>query len=76
MKSIRVIDGGEKYSDTPKVYIRGVGKNARAMAHIKEGKVIEIEVVSPGTGYISTPAVIIEKPNVVVYCNLCCKDTL
>lgn len=76
LKSIRVIDGGEKYSDTPKVYIRGVGKNARAMAHIKDGKVIEIEVVSPGTGYISTPAVIIEKPNVVVYCNLCCKDTL
>ncbi len=76
LDSIKVIDGGEKYSDAPKVYIRGIGKNGRAISHIKDGKVEEIEVISPGSGYMSTPAVIIEKPNVVVYCNLCCKDTI
>jgi len=70
---IKVISEGSKYSQVPKVYIRGVGKNATATANVKDGKVVSVEMLSNGEGYTSTPLVIIEKPNVKVYCNLCCK---
>ena len=62
IKSIRIIDGGEHYSKVPRVYIRGLGKGARAAAVIEKGKVVSISILHGGEGYNSTPTIIIEKP--------------
>ena len=59
------------YSKVPRVYIRGLGKGARASAKISNGKVIAINLINGGSGYNSTPTIIIEKPQVNIHCNLC-----
>ena len=63
----------ERYTKSPKVYIRGEGKDAVGVAKINNGKVTSIELISGGSGYKSTPQIVIDKPNVKLYCNLCCK---
>jgi len=71
---IGVTHQGERYTKSPKVHIRGGdGKDAVAVAKIKNGKVTSIEMVSRGSEYNSTPQIVIDKPNVKLYCNLCCK---
>ena len=73
---IKLTEKGTHYYKEPKVYIRGLGRGARARAVLKEGSVSDIIILSGGKNYNSTPTVIFEKPNIMVHCNLCCKTEL
>lgn len=73
VNNINIINQGERYTKSPKVHIKGDGKDALAVAKITNGKVVSIELISGGSGYTSTPQIIIDKPSVKLYCNLCCK---
>ena len=69
-----ITESGDFYSENPKVYVRGIGKNAVLKSEIKNNKVSKISVVNGGINYHSTPTIIIEKPNTIINCNLCCKN--
>lgn len=73
ISDIKLTYSGERYTKSPKVHIRGDGKDALAVAKVGNGKVISVELISGGSGYKSTPQIVIDKPNVKLYCNLCCK---
>jgi len=73
IKNVKIIDSGMHYSKVPRVFFRGLGKGARAVAKINNGKVISINLINGGKGYNSTPTIIIEKPQINIHCNLCCK---
>ena len=73
---VKITEKGTRYETPPKIYFRGVGKGALGRAIIKDGEVKDIVIINGGQGYHSTPTVIIEKPNPMVHCNLCCKNEL
>ena len=73
---VKITEKGSRYENPPKIYFRGVGKGAIARSIIKDGEVKDIIIINGGQGYHSTPTVIIEKPNPMVHCNLCCKNEL
>jgi hypothetical protein len=73
---IKLTEKGTHYYKEPKVYIRGLGRGARARAILKDNSVSDIIILSGGKNYNSTPTVIFEKPNIMVHCNLCCKNEL
>jgi hypothetical protein len=64
---IAVSAGGTGYIDTPTVTIDSPvtdwGVPATAVAEIKNGSVVGLEIVSSGRGYTSTPKVTISTPN-------------
>lgn len=73
---VKLTNGGKSYDKEPKIYFRGVGRGAQARTVTKDGKITDIIITNGGQGYTSTPSVIIEKPNPIVKCNLCCKNEL
>ena len=73
---VKLTDSGSRYEKDPKIYFRGIGKGAQAKAIVKDGEVKDVVIMNGGQGYHSTPTVIIEKPNPLVHCNLCCKNEL
>ena len=73
---VKLTERGSRYEKDPKIYFRGIGKGAIAKAIVKDGEIKDIVIINGGQGYHSTPTVIIEKPNPLVHCNLCCKNEL
>jgi Fe-S cluster assembly iron-binding protein IscA len=55
--SIAVANSGADYTSPPSVLIQGTGTGVVAQAYISNGKVSNIRIVSPGTGYIGIPTV-------------------
>ena len=74
INKIKLIDSGKYYDKPPKVRILGDGKNAKAYAIIdKNTKTVKkIKISNCGYGYQSSPKIIIGKPNMTIYCHLCC----
>jgi hypothetical protein len=70
VEKITVSAGGTGYTSTPTVTIAEPdapwGIQAQAIAEIKNGSVIGIQIVSSGRGYSTTPTVTISSPNVGV----------
>ena len=73
IENIMITEPGMNYFDIPKVKITGLGKGARAIARIKDRKVNQITIVNKGIGYKNNTKILIEKPQLTVFCNLCCK---
>ena len=73
---VKITEKGTRYEKPPKIYFRGVGKGAIARSIIKDGEIKDIVIINGGQDYHSTPTVIIQKPNPMVHCNLCCKNQL
>jgi hypothetical protein len=48
---VLLTDGGEGYTETPRIEIVGPGSGAVAKATVQDGQVTSITVVSPGSGY-------------------------
>ena len=72
IKNIHVIDGGQNYSEIPKISILGGnGLGAVGICILKDGKVDKIKLTNIGYNYTSTPKIVIEKPHST--CKLCCK---
>jgi len=67
VKSISVGFGGTGYSDAPIVTISSPesdwGVSAQAVATVKNGSVVDIEMVSNGRGYLNAPIITISSPN-------------
>jgi hypothetical protein len=61
--NIVVTNPGSDYDRPPEVVISGDGYGATAAAFISNGKVSRIEVLTPGTGYLSAPSVEIKGGN-------------
>lgn len=59
ISEIRVSYVGGDYTVPPKVVIEGNGVGAEAKAYISNGKVSGIRMISAGSGYTSTPTVIL-----------------
>jgi len=63
IQGITLVDGGVGYRTVPVVQIipaqGDTGTGATAVAYIGYGKVTEIEVTDPGTGYIKTPTILV-----------------
>ena len=63
VESIDLFDGGDGYVQIPKVTIvpamGDLGQGATAVAFISLGKITKIIVTNPGSGYASTPSVVI-----------------
>lgn len=58
-----IIDGGNGYTNTPRVrIIGGGGSGAQAVAVVSNGVVITIDVLDAGSNYINTPLVVIDPP--------------
>uniref|UniRef100_A0A6C0IX92 Uncharacterized protein n=1 Tax=viral metagenome TaxID=1070528 RepID=A0A6C0IX92_9ZZZZ len=70
---ITITNPGMNYYDIPGIKILGEGKGAKAIARIKDKKVNEIIIANKGSGYTKDTQVIIEKPKITMFCNLCCK---
>ena len=64
---IYISNGGSGYTETPNVNIdlpvTDWGVPATAVAEIKNGSVISIDIVSSGRGYTTAPKIIISMPN-------------
>ena len=60
--SINVVDDGEFYQEPPFVLVTGGGGiGAKAVATIDQGKIIDVTVTEPGSGYTSPPNVVFTK---------------
>lgn len=57
--AISVTASGSNYSSVPKVTIDGDGTGASATAFISNGRVVSIQVNSPGTGYTKAPTILL-----------------
>ena len=55
--SIEVANGGSGYTDAPRVVISGNGSGATARAFIRNGSVNRIQVLTPGSNYVSNTTV-------------------
>lgn len=60
---IVVIDGGEGYTEAPKVQIIGSGSGAAAQAILVDGQVDSFKILSPGSGYGDGTTVVIAPPS-------------
>jgi hypothetical protein len=58
VESLSIINPGFSYTATPKITIKGDGTGATAHAVIVNGRINEIVVDTPGTGYTSAIAII------------------
>ena len=76
LRRVLITDRGKNYDKAPKVKIIGDGSGAKVYSIVKNGEVKKILVKNGGINYKSTPKVIIDKPNVITYCNLCCRNEL
>ena len=88
IKNIKIINKGSNYIKKPKVHIiakendiiwnhknnipHKKGVNAMAEAVIKNNKVEEIIIKNAGSYYYTEPEIIIDNPDGLVYCHLCC----
>lgn len=60
---VHVVDSGAGYTYTPKVTIEGNAKvKAQAIAYMRNGEIVGIEVTNPGLGYLTPPTVVVEDP--------------
>jgi len=58
-----VLSGGTDYT-TPAVIISGGGgSGASGVAHVSNGIVYRVDLLAPGSGYVSVPTVILNDPN-------------
>jgi len=57
VSSIQVTDGGKGYTSEPEVIIHGTGTGAKARAFVANGSVVQVDVISPGQGYVKRPVV-------------------
>jgi hypothetical protein len=68
VNKIVVGSGGTGYTSTPTVTISAPdtswGISASAVAEVKNGSVVAIEIVSSGRGYTSSPSITISSPNI------------
>jgi hypothetical protein len=68
VNKIIVGSGGTGYTSTPSVTISAPdtswGISASAVAEVKNGSVVAIEIVSSGRGYTSSPSITISSPNI------------
>ena len=60
IKSFNISDAGAGYSNPPKVeFVGGGGSGATATAYVGGGKITEIKVDNPGSGYKSAPTIVL-----------------
>jgi hypothetical protein len=63
LNKVTVTSGGTGYT-TPHIFLEGGGgTGATAVARVSQGVIIGIVLTNPGTGYTSTPTVIIREPS-------------
>ncbi len=76
LSKIILVNGGSGYNqeNPPKVNIEGGrGNGASATAEVSsEGVVTSIDIVDYGYGYVETPKIVIEAPQMESVCYLCC----
>ena len=73
IRNIKIINKGSGYQGNPLIKVIGNGKNARLKCDVSSsGSIKNIEIINRGMGYEATPKIIIEKPNGLIYCHLCC----
>ena len=72
---IKIIDPGKYYNKPPKIRIIGNGKNAKAYSIINKqtNSLKQIKISNCGYGYQSSPKILIGKPNMTIFCHLCCQ---
>ncbi len=65
---------GYNYQNPPKVTISGKsGNGATAKANVdKNGTITSIDIIDYGYGYVETPSIVIEPPQMDGVCHLCC----
>jgi len=74
INGVYVIDAGEGYQSPPKLTIvGGGGSNASLKPIVKDGKILDVKVLSGGYGFIETPSIQVEDPNLSNGLYLCCK---
>ena len=56
---IKVSDSGDNYTSPPTVLIEGTGTGATARAYISNQRVSGIEIITEGSGYVTTPTIIL-----------------
>ena len=65
---IQITSGGEGYTDNVEVFIgypsEPWGIPATAIAEVKSGKVVSVEIISSGRGYTSIPSITFSSPGV------------
>ena len=60
IKQVDVFDAGSGYENAPGVeFVGGGGTGAKATAYVGGGKITEIKIDNPGTGYVSAPTVVL-----------------
>jgi len=58
--NITIFDAGAGYENAPGVeFVGGGGTGATAQAYVGNGKITEIKITNPGTGYLSAPTVVL-----------------
>ena len=88
IKEIKILNKGNNYIKTPNVKIiskendiiwskknnefQKKGVNARAEAIIKNNRVEEIIIKNAGSFYYTEPEIVIDPPDGMVFCHLCC----
>ena len=55
--SVSIADGGQGYTNVPRVVIEGDGNGAVAQAYISNGRVSKILILDEGTGYTKVPKI-------------------
>jgi len=60
IKSIEICSGGSGYVTPPVVRISGNGTGAIAKAYIANGQVNRIQLLNPGTGFLSAPTIVLD----------------
>jgi hypothetical protein len=54
---IKIIDGGDDYTQIPSVLIDGDGQGVTARAFVANGKVTKVQVINPGQGFLKIPKI-------------------
>ena len=87
IKEIKILNKGNNYIKSPNIKIiskkndvilsnknnfQKKGINAKAEAIIKNNRVEEIIIKNAGSFYYTEPDIIIDPPDGIVYCHLCC----
>ena len=68
MVGLNLIEEGWGYGFPPKVQITGGGgSGAQALATVKDGKIANLKIISAGSGYTSTPKVLIAAPKPEIF---------
>ena len=63
LASITVNSGGSHYTTPAILLIGGGGFGATANAHVSNGRIYRIDIINPGSGYMSAPTVVVVDPN-------------